>query len=305
MAIKNLPKEELLFRGTGACPGCMASLSTRIVLKALGKKTILVIPASCTASIEGFYPNTPYNIPVLTMAFEAAAAAASGVSAALERLGENDTNVVVWAGDGGTYDIGLQALSGAVERGTNFIYICYNNESYSNTGIQRSGATPYGAWTTTTWAGKTEQRKDVPAIMRAHDVAYLATASPSYAEDLFRKVRRAKSIKGSKYIEIHSPCSPAWRFPMDKTIEVGRLAVQTGAWALYEYENGKLTFSGRSKLILEREVEPEPIEDYLKVQGRFSHLFEPSRDEERLNEIKRRLEWDWDRFRKEVACEIG
>lgn len=305
MAIKNLPKEELLFRGSGGCAGCPASLSLRIVLKALGKKTILVIPACCTASIQGYYPKTPFNIPVLTIAFEASAAAASGVSAALKRLGKNDTNVVVWAGDGGTYDIGLQALSGAIERRTDFIHICYNNESYSNTGIQRSGATPYGAWTTTTWMGKEEHRKDLPQILRAHNISYLATASPTYAEDLFKKVQRAKSIRGSKYIEIHSPCSPAWRFPMDKTIEVGRLAVETGAWALYEYEDGKLTFNGRSKLILERKIEPKPIEGYLEVQGRFSHLFKPNRDEERINEIKRHLELDWDRFRKQVEYEIS
>lgn len=305
MALKNLPREELLFPGAAACPGCVGCLSLRIALKALGKETILVIPASCTASIEGYFPKTPFNVPVLTIAFEAGAAGASGVSAALKRLGKDETNVVVWAGDGGTYDIGIQALSGAVERGTHFIYICYNNEIYSNTGIQRSGATPFGAWTTTTWSGKTEHRKDLPRILMAHEIPYLATASASYVEDLFRKVQRAKTIRGSKYIEIHIPCAPGWRFPMDKTIEIGRLAVESGAWALFEYENGELTFNGRSKRILEGQVEPKPIEDYMKTQGRFRHLFEPRRDEERLTEIKRHLESDWARFRKQVQLQTA
>lgn len=302
MALKDLPREELLYPGTGACAGCAGSLALRTVLKALGERTILVIPASCTASIEGHYPTTPFRVPVLTIAFAAAGAAASGLSAAMKRLGQEETNVVVWAGDGGTYDIGLQALSGAVERGTNFIYICYNNEIYSNTGVQRSGATPFGAWSTTTWTGKTEQRKDMPGIMRAHDVAYMATASASYVEDLFRKLQHASSLKGPKYIEIHTPCSPGWRFPMDKTVEVGRLAVETGAWALYEYENGRFTFNGRSKRILERKVEPKPLEEYLQLQGRFKHLFKPSRDEARLERIKEQLELDWDKFRKQVEC---
>jgi pyruvate ferredoxin oxidoreductase beta subunit len=302
MAIKDLPREELVLPGTPACHGCPAMIALRTALKALGRDTIIVLPACCAGVCLGVYPAASFNVPVLNIAFEASAAAASGVVAALKRQGKGDTNVVVWAGDGGTYDIGLQALSGAVERGTDFLYICYNNEMYSNTGIQRSGATPYGAWTTTTWEGKAEHRKDFPGIMKAHDIPYVATACPSYPEDLFRKVQKAKAIAGPKYIEILAPCPTGWRFPVDRTMEVGRLAVQTGSWALYEYEGDELSFNGRSKQLLERKVEPKPVEEYLEVQGRFGHLFKPQRDEERLAEIKRHLERSWDRFRKQAEC---
>ncbi len=305
MAIKNLPTEELLYVGNTGCPGCPSSLALRIALKALGKNTVFTIPACCAVVCLGGYPNTIFNVPVMSVAFEAAAAGASGLVAGLRRQGKKDTNVVVWAGDGGTYDIGLQALSGAVERNTDFIYICYNNEMYSNTGIQRSGATPYGAWTTTTWTGKTEGKKDLPAIMRAHGVPYMATAVPSYPEDLFQKIRKAMSIKGPKYIEILAPCPPGWRYPMEKTVEMGRLAVETGAWALYEYENGQLSFNLKSKSILEKKTEPKPIEEYLKLQGRFNALFKPERNENALDQIQKDLERSWERFRKQVECGIA
>jgi pyruvate ferredoxin oxidoreductase beta subunit len=242
---------------------------------------------------------------MMSVLFEASAAGASGLVAGLKRQGKSDTNVVVWAGDGGTYDIGLQSLSGALERGTDFIYICYNNEMYSNPGIQRSGATPYGAWTTTTWTGKTEQKKDLPAIVRAHGVPYMATASPSYPEDLFSKVQKAMSIQGPKYIEILAPCPPGWRFPMEKTVEMGRLAIETGAWALYEYENGQLTFNLKSGSILEKKVARKPIEEYLSVQGRFSHLFKPSRNETVLATIQQGIDREWERYRKQVECGIA
>ncbi len=305
MAVKNLPREELVRQGSGGCPGCPSSLALRITLKALGKNTVFAIPACCAVVCLGAYPKTAFDVPVVSIAFEAAAAAASGLCAGLKRQGKQDTNVVVWAGDGGTYDIGLQALSGAVERETDFIYICYNNEMYSNTGIQRSGATPYGAWTTTTWTGKTEQKKDMPAILRAHGLPYMATAVPGYPEDLFRKVRKAMSIRGSKYIEILAPCPPGWRFPMDKTVEMSKLAVDTGAWALYEYENGQLNFNLKSKSILEKKTEPKPIEEYLKLQGRFAHLFKPERNKQVLDEIQERSHADWERFRKQVECGVA
>jgi pyruvate ferredoxin oxidoreductase beta subunit len=302
MAIKDMPREELMYSGAGSCPGCVDLLSLRMTLKALGPKTVLVSPASCTASIATSYPKSPFGVPVLTMAFAAGGAAASGVVAALNRLGEDDVNVVVWAGDGGTYDIGLQSMSGAMERGTNFIFVCYNNEAYSNTGVQRSGATPFGAWTTTTWKGKVEQRKDMPAIMLAHRLPYVATASPSYIEDLYRKVQKAASIKGPKYLEFHIPCAPAWRFPMEKTIEMGRLAVETGAWALFEAENGKVEFNLRSKQILDGKVPRKPVEEYLQPQGRFAHLFRPKRDEEALASIEDFIEGEWKRYHQLVTC---
>lgn len=305
MAIKNLPAEELLRPGGGGCPGCPSSLALRVALKALGSNTILVMPAACAVVCVGGYPKSSFDVSVMSVLFEASAAGAAGLVSGLKRRGKSDTSVVVWAGDGGTYDIGLQSLSGAIERDTDFIYVCYNNEMYSNTGIQRSGATPYGAWTTTTWTGKREQKKDLPAIIRAHRLPYMATASPSYPEDLFRKMQKAMTIRGSKYIEILAPCPPGWRFPMEKMLEMGRLAVETGAWALYEYQDGQLTFNLKSKSILERQSEPKPIEDYLKIQGRFAHLFKPERNEAALATIKEGINVEWERFRKQVECGIA
>ncbi|HDM67094.1 MAG TPA: pyruvate synthase subunit beta [Thermoplasmatales archaeon] len=300
MALKDLPIEEHYLPGSAACPGCPATIAMRLVFKALGRKTIKVVPACCTAVIESLHPNTSFDIPLMNIAFEAAAAGASGIVAALKTMGRDDITVLAWAGDGGTYDIGLQALSGALERGTNFIYICYNNQIYSNTGIQRSGATPYAAWTTTTVGGKTEFRKEMGEIVQAHHIPYMAQACISYPEDLYNKVRKAKEIRGPKYIEILTPCPPGWRFDMSQTVEMGKLAVETGAWALYEVENDIVTFNGRSKLILEGKVERKPVEDWLKRQGRFRHLFVPKRDEERIKAIEEHIDKLWERYRSWV-----
>jgi pyruvate ferredoxin oxidoreductase beta subunit len=298
LGIKDLPQLECVIPGSAACPGCPATMGLRIVYKALGKNSIMVVPACCTAVIESLHPNTSLDIPTMNIAFEAAAAGASGVSAALRQLGKEDTTVVAWAGDGGTYDIGIQALSGALERQTNFIYICYNNEIYSNTGIQRSGATPYAAWTTTTVSGKTEFRKEMGEIIQAHHIPYAAQACISYPTDLYNKILKAKSIKGPKYIEIFAPCPPGWRFSMERTVEMGILAIETGAWALYEYENDVVMFNGKSKLLLEKKIEPKPIEDWIKLQGRFRHLFKPKKDVKRLKEIQEHTDLVWDRYRK-------
>ncbi len=297
MAIKDLPVEECYIPGSASCPGCPATMAMRTVFKAIGKKMIMVVPACCTAVIESLHPNTSFNIPTMNIAFEAAAAGASGVVAGLNKLGRNDITVVAWAGDGGTYDIGIQALSGALERNTNFIYICYNNQIYSNTGIQRSGATPYAAWTTTTVGGKTEFRKEMGEIIQAHHIPYAAQACVAYPEDLYNKVKKAKGIKGPKYIEIMAPCPPGWRFGMEKTVEMGTLAVETGAWALYEFENEKVTFNGKSKLILDGKIEPKPIEEWIKYQGRFRHLFIPKKDVKRLKAIQDNLNKTWERYR--------
>ena len=298
MAIKNLPVEECMIPGSAACPGCPATMALRIVFKALGKNTIMVVPACCTAVIESLYPNTSFDVPVMNIAFEAAAAGASGVEAALRQQGKGDTTVVAWAGDGGTYDIGIQALSGALERQTNFIYICYNNQIYSNTGIQRSGATPYAAWTTTTVGGKTEFRKEMGEIIQAHHIPYAAQACVSYPEDLYNKLKKAKSIKGPKYLEIMAPCPPGWRFGMEKTVDMGIMAVETGAWALYECENDVVTFNGKSKLILEEKIQRKPIEEWIKQQGRFGHLFKPKKDVKRIKTIEDHTDQIWKRYRK-------
>jgi len=298
LAIKEIPTEEYYMPGSAACPGCPATMALRIVFKAIGRKMMMIVPACCTAVIESLHPNTSFNIPTMNIAFEAAAAGASGVEAALRKQGKDDITVVAWAGDGGTYDIGIQALSGALERNTNFIYICYNNQIYSNTGIQRSGATPYAAWTTTTVGGKTEYRKEMGEIIQAHHIPYAAQACISYPEDLYKKIKKAKEIKGPKYIEIMAPCPPGWRFGMEKTVEMGTLSVETGAWALYEYENDEIKFNGISKLLLEEKINPKPIEDWIKFQGRFRHLFIPKKDVKKLKEIQDHTNLIWKRYRK-------
>ncbi|MFO7677932.1 MAG: thiamine pyrophosphate-dependent enzyme [Thermoplasmatota archaeon] len=298
MAIKDLPKEEYYLAGSAACPGCPATIALRIVYKALGKNMIKVVPACCTAVIESLHPNTSFDVPTMNIAFEAAAAGASGVEAGLRMQGKTDITVVAWAGDGGTYDIGIQALSGALERGTNFIYICYNNQVYSNTGVQRSGATPYATWTTTTVKGKTEFRKEMGEIIQAHHIPYAAQTCISYPEDMYRKLVKAKSIKGPKYIEIMAPCPPAWRFPMEKTVEMGKLAVETGAWALYEVEHDVVTFNGKSKLILEGKIQRKPVEEWIKYQGRFGHLFRPKKDVEKIKLIEEHTDQIWQRYRQ-------
>ena len=231
------------------------------------------------------------GVPLLNIAFAASAAAAAGIAGALDYKGDKETTVLVWAGDGGTADIGIQALSGAAERGDNIIYICYDNEAYMNTGIQRSGATPYGAWTTTTWTGKKEFKKDVPMIMAAHGIPYVATASAAFPLDFYDKIRKAKKYRGLKYIHYHSPCPPGWRIPDSKSIEAARLAVQTGMWILYEIEKGEFKLSPQSRPYLNK-ARRKPVEVYLKMQGRFSKLGP--------EEIKRVQEWV-DRRWEEVA----
>jgi pyruvate ferredoxin oxidoreductase beta subunit len=297
LAIKDLPETECVLPGSAACPGCPATIGLRTVFKALGKNTVMVVPACCTAVIESLYPYTSFDVPVMNIAFEAAAAGASGVEAALRQQGKEDTTVLAWAGDGGTYDIGLQALSGALERGTNFIYICYNNQIYSNTGVQRSGATPMGAWTTTTVGGKEEFPKQMGEIIQAHHPPYAAQACISYPEDLYNKIKKAKDIKGPKYIEILAPCPPGWRFPMEKTVEMGSMAVECGAWSLFEYENEKVKFNKKSKLILEGKIDRKPVEDWLKLQGRFKRLFKPKRNVEKIKAIEEFTDTIWERYR--------
>lgn len=263
-----IPKEEYVLKCTSACAGCSSSLILRYVLKAAGPDTVLVVPACCTSVIQGIYPNTAMNVPVYNIAFAAAAACASGMSAAFHGAGKK-TRVIVYAGDGGTVDIGIQALSGAFERRADFLYICYDNEAYGNTGMQRSGATPVGARTTTTPGGKTDTKKDLDRIVEAHNPPYMATSCSAYPQDLFKKVSRALEIPGPKFIHVLAPCPPGWRFPTEKTIEVGKLAVKTGMWVLYEREYGKLTISGPSRGAMKKQL---PIEDYLAIQGRFKGI---------------------------------
>ncbi len=268
--MKELTEEELLAPGHRACPGCGEALALRLALKAVGKDVIIAQATGCMEVVTTPYPETAWRVPWIHVAFENAAAVASGVEAALKAMGKRGVKPIAIAGDGGTADIGLQALSGAIERGHNFLYICTDNEAYMNTGIQRSGTTPYGAWTTTTPVGvvkkgKDRPKKDVPAIVAAHGAPYVATASVGYPMDYIEKVKKAMAIEGPTYVHVHCPCPPGWQFDSDKTIEVARLAVLSCAWILYEVENGisRVTFKPPKR---------RPVAEYLKLQGRFRHL---------------------------------
>ena len=264
-----IPEEEIMNPGHLACQGCGATLAVRFVLKGLGRNTIMSIPACCCTVIDGPFPYSAYGVPIWHTAFETAASAASGIKAGLDMLGRKETTVLAWAGDGGTFDIGIQALSGAAERGDDMIYVCYDNEAYMNTGIQRSSATPYGAWTTTTPVKhpKDRPKKDIVAIMAAHRISYTATASIGYPEDLIKKVKKAKESEGTKFIHIIAPCPTGWRSRPDDTIKLAKLAVETKIFPLYEVENGEVwRLTKKSKGI--------PVIEYLKLQGRFRHLKE-------------------------------
>ena len=263
-----IPKEEMLLKCPSTCAGCGSLLALRYILKAAGRDTVLVIPACCNSVIQGVYPYMLHTIPVYNIAFAAAAACASGMSEAFRAKGKK-TNVIVYAGDGGTADIGIQALSGALEREEDFLYICYDNEAYGNTGMQRSGATPLGAITTTTPNGKRIVKKDLDRMISAHNLPYQATACASYPADLYNKVKKALSIPGPKFIHILAPCPPGWKTPSEKTVEVGKLAVKSGIWVLWEKEYDKLTISAPSRAAMKK---PVPVTDYLSMQGRFKKV---------------------------------
>jgi pyruvate ferredoxin oxidoreductase beta subunit len=266
--------KEFLAPGHRGCAGCGATIGVRLALKVLGENTVAVSATGCLEVITTPYPETAWEIPWIHVAFENAAAVASGVERALKTQGK-DAQVVVFAGDGGTADIGLQALSGAMERGHNLIYICYDNEAYMNTGIQRSGSTPYGASTTTSPHGKESfgedrPKKNMPMIMAAHGVPYVATASIAYPEDFMKKVQKAKEVEGPAYIHLNQPCTTGWGIDPAKTIEMGRLAVETGSWILYEIEDGEFR-------ITYRPMQRKRVEEYLQAQKRFRHLTEEER----------------------------
>ena len=266
--IKDLiPSEDLLVGGHLACPGCGGALAMKLVLKELGPNTMVVLPACCWSIIAGPYPQSSLKVPLYHTAFETGSAVASGLRAALDLQGQMDTTVLVWAGDGGTFDIGLQSLSGAAERNENILYCCYDNEAYMNTGIQRSSATPWGAWTTTTPVQQPQstQKKDILAIMAAHRIPYAATASVSYPVDLIEKVRRAQSYKGLRFLHILAPCPPGWKFEDERAIDMGRLAVQSRVFPLLEVIDGE-----RWRFTLE--PEQIAVASYIRAQGRFRHL---------------------------------
>lgn len=271
-----LPKKEHFAPGHRACIGCGEALAVRLVCKALGRDVIVVCATGCIEIISSSIPFTSWCVPWIHTLFENTASVASGVEAGLKVIArkrkdqKKRTCVVAMAGDGGTSDIGIQALSGALERGHNFLYICYDNEAYMNTGIQRSSATPYGAMTTTSPPGKVSigqatWKKDMPSIAAAHNIPYVATACPSYPFDLIQKVKKGVTIEGPAYIHILSVCPTGWRSAPDLTIKIGRLAVETGVFPLYEVQEGKYKLNFNFPKL-------RPVKDYLELQGRFRHL---------------------------------
>jgi len=272
--VMDIPEEEYIFPGTRACAGCAMALIYRIALKALGSNTIVTVPASCLTVLHGMQGFCTTKISVYHTPFATTGASASGILASLEDKGlADEITVLAFAGDGGTADIGIQALSGAAERGTNFIYACYDNEAYMNTGVQRSGSTPLGVQTTTTPEGKLVHKKNMPKILEAHGIPYVATANAAYPLDLYEKFKRAKDIKGPKYIHILSPCPPGWGYNPKDTMLIGRLANETGFWPLYEVLDGKFELSNSSKRYLDSSKR-KPITDYLKAQKRFKSIDE-------------------------------
>jgi pyruvate/2-oxoacid:ferredoxin oxidoreductase beta subunit len=274
--------EDLMLPGMTSCQGCAAPVAMKIALKALGNRTVIVFPACCFCVFQGGYPYSNLKVPVIHCPFETSAVVASGAVAALEIRGEKDFLVMVWAGDGGTFDIGIQALSGAAERNENILFVCYDNEAYMNTGIQRSSATPQGAWTTTTPADsiKDEPKKDIAQIMLAHHIPYMATASAAYPDDLFRKFKKAREITGMKFIHILSACPPGWRTDPGDSIKIMRLATQTNIFPIYEVTRAKsATAEGRQEdtwnyqlnIMPDKKV---PVSEYFKSQGRFNMMTE-------------------------------
>jgi pyruvate ferredoxin oxidoreductase beta subunit len=273
----------LLTSGHTACAGCGQSLGARLVIDTAGPNTIIVNNTGCLEVFSTKYPESAWGVPFIHSLFENCAAVASGVEAALKYLGKKDAiNVIAQAGDGGTADIGLQAISGMLERGHDILYVCYDNEAYMNTGVQRSGLTPFDSNTTTSPAGSQSQgnprpKKPMPDIALAHGIAYVATASVGFPQDLQRKVKKALAIKGPKYMQVHVPCPLGWRHEPSATFQVAKLAVETGLYPIFEYENGVLGAV--------RQIQPKPVGEYLKTQARFKHLLNNPEDIKKIQAI--------------------
>ncbi len=295
------PEVEFITSGHRACQGCAEVLALRLALKVFGEDTVIAMATGCMEIISTPLPTTNWKVPWIHVAFENAAAVASGVESGLRilmeknKIAQKDVHVVAVAGDGGTSDIGLQALSGALERGHKFTYLCLDNEAYMNTGIQRSSSTPYGATTTTSPAGKkgigqVTQKKNMPKIVAAHDVPYVATACPSYPFDLLAKIKKAKSVNGPSYIHILSVCPTGWRIPSDEAILYGKLAVRTGVFPLYEVENGKYRITHSPEPL-------KPVTEYIKGQGRFKHL-----TDDVIAQIQEKVNRDWESLKYQCGA---
>ncbi len=293
-----------LLPGHRLCAGCAAPIIAKLALLATDRPTIVVNATGCLEVATTIFPYTSWNVPWIHNAFENAASTASGIEAVIKALKKKgkykyeNVDIIVFAGDGGTYDIGLQSLSGALERGHDFLYILYDNEAYMNTGIQRSGGTPLGAWTTTSPAGrvipgKTQHKKPIADIAVAHRIPYVATATPAHWMDFMRKVRKGLDVNGPAFIHALSPCDRGWRFDTSETIEVCKLAVDTCYFPLWEFENGEWRLTDRSLAIARNPRLKKPVEEFLKVQGRFKHLFKPE-NRHLIEEIQRHVDAIWE-----------
>ena len=301
-------KPDLFLSGHRACAGCGPATVLRLIMKATRGPTIVTEATGCMEVVSSIYPYTSWATPWLHTAFENAAANASGIEAALKvmkkkgRIKPEHVDVIALAGDGGTYDIGIQALSGAVERGHDFLFVLYDNEAYMNTGIQRSGGTPLGAATTTSPAGtvmpgKLEPKKPIAEIMVAHEMPYVATASPFYWRDLLVKVRKGLEVDGPAFLHVFAPCPRGWRSDPAKSIEYSKLAVESCVFPLWEAVNGQYQLSTPSKLFALAPQKKKPVKDYLQGQGRFRHLLTP-KNQKLLEEIQRLTDERWQRLLK-------
>jgi len=304
-------KADLFMSGHRACAGCAAATVMRLVLKAVRGPIIATSATGCMEVVSSIYPYTSWATPWIHTAFENVAANASGIEAALKilkkkgRIKQQRIDVIAFAGDGGTYDIGIQALSGAVERGHDFLYVLYDNEAYMNTGIQRSGGTPHGASTTTSPAGtvipgKVQYKKPIADIMVAHDMPYVATASPHYWRDLITKARKGIEVDGPAFLHTFAPCPRGWRSDPSKSIEISRIAVETCTFPLWEAINGEYQLSAPSKVIALRPERKKTVREYLKMQGRFRHLFTP-KFEKIIDEIQQITDQRWQRLLKKCG----
>jgi len=304
-------KPELFMPGHRMCAGCVPAIVHRLILKAARGPVIATHSTGCAEVSSTIYPYTAWKIPWIHTAFENAAANASGIEAALKilrkkgRIKDEHVDVIAFSGDGGTFDIGIQALSGAVERGHDFLYVLYDNEAYMNTGIQRSGGTPHGAWTTTSPAGKVipgkpQFKKPIAEIMVAHEIPYVATASPYYWKDLMTKARKGMEVEGPAFLHVLAPCPRGWRFPAEKGIELSRLIVETCVFPLWEAVDGEYKLSAPSQVIALKPERKKPVEEYLKIQGRFRHLFTPEH-RHIIEEIQRMVDKRWERLLKKCG----
>ena len=281
VTVKNISDDELFF-GHKACGGCGGALAVRGALKVLGRRSVAVVPAGCMSAVAFNYPQLCFANNAIISTFAGTASMMTGIEAGLRALGKKDFQVVGFAGDGGTGDIGIQALSGAIERNDNVLYICYDNEAYKNTGIQKSTLTPFGARTTTTPVGSKVQgnrsfKKNMFEIVAAHGITYAATASVGYLPDFLNKVEKASKIQGTKYIHVIAPCPTGWGIKTEDCIEVAKEVVDCGLWYLAEFENGEFKLNKRPK-------EFTSIDSYIKRQGRFKHMT----DEDIENVVKAR-----------------